>query len=397
MRTVHRIVAVFAVLFGLWVAVTGLTVQTMDLSALLAHAPASDPTMQAIRVGHDGPPNFQVIREPDYSAQPLPAQDLDGALGTVLKSARATLGAAPISFVELRMAGNQLVGRVASKGSLYSFDATSGAAVGAPVKAKLPPLSTPSLRNTIKDFHRLRVLTEWGLIGDALIAVLLTVMIVTGLMVYARLLIGRAQMGRPNPFWSSGGVWKTLHRAVAITASLFLLVVTLSGFVLATSSVGVAVNKALHHGKRPGLTADVSAPLGDDQLHAMLKTTLTAYATTDPGVPARVIRLRSFAGMLQGIVVTGEPEARQLAFNAATGRPASETEAGYPSTDMTYGWQIDQIAKQIHRGDIIGLSGRWMDLLSGLALLYLCVSGAVIYLDLWNKRRAKGRGAFFWS
>jgi uncharacterized iron-regulated membrane protein len=398
MRTVHRIVAVLAVLFGLYVGATGVMVQSMDLWSILGRAPATDPTMQAIRVGHDGPPNFQVIREPDYLAQALPRTlDPNAALSTVMTAARATLGDAPVSFVELRMADGRPVGQVVSKGLLRSFDATTGAALGAPSKFKLPPLSTPSLRNTIKDVHRMRVYSEWALILDALVGVLLLTMIVTGFIVYVRLLTGRARMGRKNPFWSAGGVWKTLHRAVAISAALFLTIIASSGMVLALSSTGVAVNKALHGGKRPGLTADVSSPLRDAELPDMLGTTLAAYSSAEPGGSVRVIRLRYFASMPQGVIVTGGEPARQLVFNANTGRPASETEPGYPSTDMTFGWQIDQIAKQIHRGDIIGLSGRWTDLLSGLSLIYLTVSGAVIYFDLWNKRRQKGRRALFWT
>jgi hypothetical protein len=36
------------------------------------------------------------------------------------------------------------------------------------------------------------------------------------------------------------------------------------------------------------------------------------------------------------------------------------------------GWQAHQIAKQVHRGDYIGLSGRWMDLAAGLSLAIPC-------------------------
>jgi uncharacterized iron-regulated membrane protein len=183
---------------------------------------------------------------------------------------------------------------------------------------------------------------------------------------------------------------------VGLSAALFLTIIALSGIVLATGSAGVAVNKALHGGKRPGLTADVSTPLGDADLPAMLHTTLASYRAADPGAPVRAIRLRIFAGMMQGIVVTGGAEARQLAFNAATGGRAHLSERGYPGTDVTWGWQVSQTAKQIHRGDIIGLSGRWIDLLSGLALLYLVLSGAVLYYQLWSNRRRRGKGALFW-
>jgi uncharacterized iron-regulated membrane protein len=261
----------------------------------------------------------------------------------------------------------------------------------------LPPLSTPSARNTLKDFHRLRAFGAWALVVTVLFGLSVTVLIVTGAVLYWRLLAARLKLGRKTLFWSAGGWWRTLHRAVAVVAMLFLLVVALSGIVLASSSVGVAISQAMHGGKRPGLTADVSAPLTDAELPAMLRQTLTAFHARAGAAQIKVLRLRHFAGMDQGVVVAGGDDVRQFAFNAADGRPAGISGPGYPNTDMPFGWQIDQLAKRIHRGDIIGLSGRCMDLLAGLSLLYLSVSGAVMYVDLWSRRRKMGRHGLFWS
>jgi hypothetical protein len=104
MRTIHRFIAVLLVVFSIFIAATGITIQLMDLPALLKHAPATDPTMQAIRVGIDGPPNFQVIREPDYSAESLPMDfDFDRSLAAAIQSRHATLMGAPIGFLVWRM------------------------------------------------------------------------------------------------------------------------------------------------------------------------------------------------------------------------------------------------------------------------------------------------------
>src|SRR4051812_17634446 len=113
MRKAHRFVAVFALIFALYVASTGLFIQALDLRALLAGAPASDPTMQAIRVGQNGPPNFQVIREEDYAAAPLPpGLDLQSAMARVASSARGTAGGAGPRFIELRNIDGKAVGQV---------------------------------------------------------------------------------------------------------------------------------------------------------------------------------------------------------------------------------------------------------------------------------------------
>jgi uncharacterized iron-regulated membrane protein len=208
--------------------------------------------------------------------------------------------------------------------------------------------------------------------------------------------MARARVGRPGPYWSAGGWLRTLHRAVAVTASLFIAVVVLSGTFEAINSFGTATYRIIHHGKRPGLTADVSSPLADAELAPMLRTTLAAFRAADPGDPIKVVRLRYFAGIPQGIVVSGGSDVRQFAFNAVTGRRASLQGPSYPPTGQTFGWQWDQIVKGIHRGDFIGLPGRFMSLFTGLSLLFLSLSGAAMYADLWNKRRRAGRHGLFW-
>jgi uncharacterized iron-regulated membrane protein len=146
-----------------------------------------------------------------------------------------------------------------------------------------------------------------------------------------------------------------------------------------------------------GLNLDGNAPVNDSDLPGNLATTLAAYHAMQPGMPLRAVRLRLYGGMQQGVVITGEEEARQLVFDAASGRRVSETEPGYPPQHFPFGWHVHQIAKQVHRGDFIGMTGRWMDLFAGLSLLYLTVSGAVMYFELWKKRRQSGRPGYIWK
>ncbi|WP_250518386.1 PepSY-associated TM helix domain-containing protein [Caballeronia sp. ATUFL_M1_KS5A] len=399
MRTVHRVLAIFVALPLIWIALTGMFIDLIGLRAQLAHAPATDPTIQATRVGTNGPPNFQVIREPDYSANPLPHEfDFDAALTKLLTSARKTVGNAPIRFVEFRMLNGKPVGQIGSEGQVYGFDTASGTIIGPPTKLTLLPLATPSLYNDVKDLHRLAWFHPLGLGVDALIALLLLAMIVVGIVMYVRLLKARAGRGLHNPFWSGGGGWRALHRGVSVVASLFLAIIAVSGFVLSSGSVPVAINKLFNHNQRPGLTKDMSSSLAAADLSAMLHTTLNAYRKANGDVPVKVLRLRYFAGMPQGIVVAGDnADTQQLAFNAATGDKASLSGPGYPDTNQTYGWQVAQIAKKIHRGDWMGPVGRYVDLIAGAALLYLTISGLVMYVELWSRRRKMGRNGLLWS
>jgi hypothetical protein len=213
---------------------------------------------------------------------------------------------------------------------------------------------------------------NWAVIIDVVAGLTLCVMLVTGLTMYFRLLGARARAGRSGPFWFAGGWWRSLHRAIAATAAAFLLVVVFSGTLLTVGDLGVFIYSVLHHGVRAGLTVDVSAPLTDTELPDMLHTTLTAYHAANPNGQIKALRLRHFAGMPQGVIVsvTAGEDSRQLAFNAVTGGTASLSGPDYPVTGQPFGWQEDQIAKHIHRGDYIGLSGRWMSLIAGLSLIF---------------------------
>jgi uncharacterized iron-regulated membrane protein len=402
MRRVHRLLAVIAVFLGLYVGATGTFLQAIDLVTLLRHAPDSDANLRAIREGGDGPPNFQVRVDADYTAQPLPSGfDYRAAAATVARSARQTVGATSLNFIDLRMKDGRPIGQVDAGGYLLSFDAATGAVLVGPEaarKLKLPPGGgRPALRNTIKNIHRMTAYGDIGAAAFMLVALALCVMVVTGLVVYVRLLLARIRMDRRALFWSAGGWWRTGHRCVAIGASLFLTVVAASGALLAFNDVGVSFYRVTHHGQRPGMTADVSAPLTDAELGPMTDVTLAAFHAAYPNTPIKVLRLRHFAGMPQGLIVTGGKETRQRPFNAATGGVAPLWAPGYPITGQPFGWAWDQTVKGVHRGDAFGLPGRWMSLLTGLSLLFLCISGAANYYELWSKRRKAGRPGLLWS
>lgn len=397
-RRIHRWVAVVAVFFAVFIATTGITLQMMDLGALLRHAPAVDPTMQAIREGIDGPPNFQVIRDADYSAPALPsAFDFNDSLPIVADAVRHVVGGGPIDYLELRMEDGRPVGQVASRGRLYRFDAVSGEQLGKPAKVVLQPLARPSLRNDIKGFHRMRAFGSWAILLDTIAGLTILVMVISGLTLYARLLQGRLRMHRKSPFWSAGGRLRSFHRGVGPVAGLFLVVIALAGITLSISSLGVTISLALHHGKRPAIVRDESSPMTDPEMVSMLHTTLNAYQARYGETPIKVLRVRYFAGMPQGVIITGGTDVRQVVFNTVTGHRAGLSEPNYPAPGQTFGWQVDETGKEIHRGDYFGLTGRWISLLSGFSLLFLAISGAVMYWELWRRRRKAGHHEIFWS
>jgi uncharacterized iron-regulated membrane protein len=59
--------------------------------------------------------------------------------------------------------------------------------------------------------------------------------------------------------------------------------------------------------------------------------------------------------------------------------------------------KLHNLLKELHTGSIIGLSGQWLDLLTGFVFIVLAVTGIVMYLSLLAQRRKLGRRGLFWS
>jgi uncharacterized iron-regulated membrane protein len=75
----------------------------------------------------------------------------------------------------------------------------------------------------------------------------------------------------------------------------------------------------------------------------------------------------------------------------------SMSERGYPTLGFPFGWELHQRMKRLHRGDFFGMPGRWLDSLGGLAMLYLLLSGAVMYGQLLARRAKSGRRELIWK
>ena len=405
LRATHRIVTLLVVVFTLYLSVTGTLVQLVDFKSIFTHAPATDPNVLAMHEAANGPGSYEVESAADYTAASLPAgSDFQAMLARAMPAARTAAAGIPLRYVELRMVNGQPVAQMDAKGKLVRVDATTGALLYMGPLPKRESDHPDSTRNTFKELHRMTTFGNYALYINVVVGTGLAVLIVTGVWMYFKMWIPRAGAGKDSFFWISGGWWRTLHRGVSIVMALWLTVVMLSGLWLAVESLWfgfyqtrqAAAQAAMPRGALRG-PQDNTAPMQDGELAAMLETTLTAAHEAKADNEIKVIRLRYFAGYQQGVVVSGlDPDTQQLVFNAATGKKMSETEPGYPQTGFPFGWQAHQTAKQIHRGSYFGLTGRMMDLLSGIAMAYLSISGIVLYWNMWQKRHAAGKSKPVW-
>jgi hypothetical protein len=208
MRSLHRWTMTLVALLFVYVAATGLIIQSIDMAALYTHAPASDPNMQSIREGIMGPPGFAVITTADYTAKSLPAQmDLTQLLATVRTAARAAIPTEIFKWVELRMDGDTPVGIVVVSGPnprRLTFNALTGEAIGDPISES--PFAAfsrgpPSAHDFFKGWHRGDVIGKAGAWISLLVALSLIIMVISGLTLYFKMLLVRQKAGRAGWFW----------------------------------------------------------------------------------------------------------------------------------------------------------------------------------------------------
>jgi uncharacterized iron-regulated membrane protein len=358
-----------------------------------------------------GPPNFKVMSVADVTAAPLPdVSEFSEMLARVMQSAHAAAPTAAVRYAELRMLNGRPVGLLGTPSGVLRFDAVNGSQlIGKPLRPTSGREPKP-IRSRLKYIHRMTFgVTEESLFAPGPIFAVLTacgliVLLFTGILIYLPMWKARTRTRRFSLFWKSGGWWRTLHRAVSILAAIFLASVMCSGLLLAVDDIyhsaylsRAAHNGAIPSGQVPGYNTDASSPLRDVELSAMLGTTLSAGQSAAPAEPIKVIRIRYFAGMPQGVLVVGAGNhTRQIVFNTATGKRVGVTEPGYPATIFPFGWQVHQIAKSIHRGDFFGLTGSMMVFLAGISIFYLSLSGVILYYRKWEQRRRTGKSSLLW-
>jgi uncharacterized iron-regulated membrane protein len=82
-----------------------------------------------------------------------------------------------------------------------------------------------------------------------------------------------------------------------------------------------------------------------------------------------------------------------LSIDPRTGRTPK------PETDSNEGSRPGKLARwmlRLHRGDLLGLPGRWLGLVCGIAMLLLGVSGLTMYLKIYIRRIKLREWRPFW-
>lgn len=395
MRKWHRwIMTVLCVLLTYWVG-SGLMMALYD---------ATDPTqVWAIEGGGPG----ARLTDAAKTAQPIPPP---ASLTRGITAALGEIGAMQVASVDLRMVGSsprlQLAEASGARSTMRRFYADTGAAMSNPVAdgetgARPPP--NVAFRNYLKSWHRGNIAGLFGQFLGLFTGLGLIALTVTGTLLYFDLWKRRRAVGKPGFFWQSrDSLWRRLHRWCSIVSAVFLLNIAISGTILAWGEIQLHIFLTYHIGwtlyPRPTPLPAISAATLPRSVVALLQTSYQAAAAQHPGARiASVTLVERGDGVAKGVVILGGAQPVTLAYDATTGTPVRDWSTSGVQSGNGYFADWHQALKRLHRGDIIGrFSGRYIDMIAGLALLYLVVSSLVMYIDMFRRRATMGRSGVFW-
>lgn len=176
---------------------------------------------------------------------------------------------------------------------------------------------------------------------------------------------------------------RKIHRWLSTCAIFFLLFVAATGVILQIQKISggdeddpdnIHVSDALATTTPPTLYS------------AMLDRTLARARERAPGKPIVSITLR-MGEQPQGIVVLAGDPGRKITVAARNGQVL---------TDESY--EAESLIMRIHDGEIFGDTGVVLGVLWGSALVILCITGFVVYFDLYRRRaKLRGKWQIFWA
>lgn len=350
-----------------------------------------------------GPPNFRVQSAIDYDSSSL-ANDFNfgSALAHTATLARSTAPDSELRFVEVRSVRGRPIGHARMNSEDLAFDLDTDARLsGAAFLQPQPSAEPPSLRQTFANLHRPKTLGTIDAWNNLIAGLFIVELLVSGLIQYRRLWKVRGENNWRSLLWCSADRLRSVHRGLALIATLPVLWLLLSGLALSVDSVIPALQAIVSSTERleparDRFSAEFSRPISESELAPMTAVTLAAYHHIEPAIPIKVVRLRYFGSDPQGVVIAADDQRSQYVFSTRDGQRVSIAELRYPKLFFPGGWKTHQTLKQLHRGDYFGLTGQWIASITAASLLFLLGSGATLWVQEWRRRCKAGQPQVFW-
>ena len=412
MRSIHRwITTIFAIVI-VFIGMTGLAIESVDLFVLYGFSAHPETELGSINGGRQFlDPSFVSLGPgipwPDESQTAL-ASDPAPLLAKVLATLDAAAPGDPIlgvAWTSIRQVP-QFAFNFADNHAPLVINGQTGATIPpsrAPAGAPPPPEGGGiSWHDSIKSFHAGRILALPGMGLVFATGCSLLLLSFTGIWVYAKMWLQRRSLGRPGLFWSARGepvLWRRLHRYISFFAALLLAYIATTGTLLSLDDIAVSRSPIYNLLRTPlplelGRTPQI--PIARSALLAEFVRVRTAAAQAAPG--RGILSVTITAGQDAQAIAAGAPRAAVYLFDPASGRWSNRSDP-YITSESPYvgSMRYHSLLQELHTGAILGRGGRWIIVLSGLSLLYLAVSGIVMYFQMLGRRQKVGAKGWFWA
>lgn len=174
---------------------------------------------------------------------------------------------------------------------------------------------------------------------------------------------------------------RQIHRWVSFPLILFLLLVTVTGVVLQ----GEVVAEIGEGDRRPPVT---SALPSDAELAAAVQKAVVADRIAKADFPVQNLMLDFSRGEQKarfGVAPRGGPSIEVNLKSGAT----KVVESPKPNLQVTM--------IMLHTGKMFGPIGLIIMMIVSLIFITLTVTGFIVYLDMWKRRKGAGKAGIFWK
>lgn len=199
--------------------------------------------------------------------------------------------------------------------------------------------------------------------------------------------------------WSHRWIGLGLLLPVAVVAATGVLLVHESLWANKEAAKPQRISAGTPPGERVGRTPDDLLPHAEawqscmPAFHAALEHFRAEYGD----LPLREVQLRRdpAAGWVIKVKSLPTPNGREreLLWAADAGRPLA-VPAGAQAYRTAHGWDWKKIVKDLHTGKLLGNATGWVWAdAAGLGMIFLAVSGLLVYGKLWTAKRAQRKKA----
>ncbi|MGC3981281.1 MAG: PepSY-associated TM helix domain-containing protein [Steroidobacteraceae bacterium] len=208
---------------------------------------------------------------------------------------------------------------------------------------------------------------------------------------------------------------RKFHRWVSAAAMALLAWVAITGVLLALLGITVKYLPPLNN-NNAATAFEIDANASPQNSADAQRRLTSALHTALSSVPASRytdidVQLQMVDGVPRTAVNLNGELTRQLLIDADQGTALAapvtrrQTEIAAEAAGLKE-WQIKflkmrttlhVVLERLHRGNIIGITGQAMDILTGVAFIILCITGIFMYFEMLGRRRKLGRNDLFWK